>query len=69
MVLSEVDRSIGTSGDAESKVKCNYIAFADDLLLMSTTDVGTQMLIIQQTRSNGKGWIDDKPKQLLINTH
>ena len=45
MVLSEVDGSIRTTGDAESKVKCNYIAFADDLL--STTDVGMQMILMQ----------------------
>ena len=32
MILGEVDRSIGITGDAASKTKCNYIAFVDDLL-------------------------------------
>ena len=47
MILGEVDRSIGITGDAASKIKCNYIAFADDLLLMSTTDVGMKILLMQ----------------------
>ena len=47
MILGEVDRSIGITGDAASKIKCNYIAFVDDLLLMSTTDIGMQMLLMQ----------------------
>ena len=56
MVLGEVDRSIGIAGDAASKIKCNYIAFADDLLLMSTTDVGMQMLLMQPDGAMAKDW-------------
>ena len=50
MVMSEVDDSIGVCGDKDS-VKCNYIAFADDLVLLSSTDVGMQMLMEQVENS------------------
>ena len=39
MILGEVDRSIGIKGYSASKIKCNYIAFANDHLLMSTTEL------------------------------
>ena len=30
-MVSDIDRSIGVTGGEKSAVKCNYIAFADDL--------------------------------------
>ena len=47
MVVSDIDRSIGVTGGEKSAVKCNYIAFADDLLLLSSTDVGMKVMLQQ----------------------
>ena len=47
MVVSDIDRSIGVTGGDKSAVKCNYIAFADDLLLLSSTDVGMKVMLQQ----------------------
>ena len=47
MVMAEVDPSIGLTGDINSSVKCNYMAFADDLILLSSSDIGMKKLLEQ----------------------
>ena len=54
MVGSDIDRSIGVTGGTKSAVKCNYIAFADDLLLLSSTDVGMKVMLQQLEISMAK---------------
>ena len=45
MIASELDQTIGVSGSRASARKCNYIAFADDLVLVSSTDVGMTRIL------------------------
>ena len=47
MITSELDQTIGISSGRESSSKCNYIAFADDLVMMSSTDIGMTILLEQ----------------------
>lgn len=63
MIPSEVDGSIGTTGDDACKIKCNYIAFAYELLLMSTTDIGMQMLMVQLEGAMEKVGLVINPKK------
>ena len=53
-VVSDIDRSIGVTGWEKSAVKCNYIAFADDLLLLFSTDVGMKVMLQQLEISMAK---------------
>ena len=43
--MAEVDPSIGLTGDINSSV--NYMAFADDLILLSSSDIGMKKLLEQ----------------------
>ena len=43
--MTEVDPSIGLTGDINSSV--NYMAFADDLILLSSSDIGMKKLLEQ----------------------
>ena len=54
MVMAEVDPSIGLTGDINSSVKCNYIAFADDLILLYSSDIGMNKLLEQVELSLAK---------------
>lgn len=54
MVVSDIDRSIGVTAENESAEKCNYIAFADDLLLLSSTDIGMKVMLQQLEISMAK---------------
>ena len=47
MVMAEVDPSIGLTGDINSSDKCNYMAFADNLILLSSSDIGMKKLLEQ----------------------
>ena len=47
MAVSDIDRSIGVTGGEKSAVKCNYITFVDDLLLLSSTDIGMKVMLQQ----------------------
>ena len=54
MVMAEVDPSIGVTGDINSSVKCNYMAFAEDLILVSSSDIGMKKLLEQVEGSLAK---------------
>ena len=54
MVMAEVDPSIGVTGDINSSVKCNYMAFAEDLILVSSSDIGMKKLLEQVEMSLAK---------------
>ena len=47
MVVSDIDRSIGVTGGEKSAVKCIYIVFANDLFLLSSTDIGMKVMLQQ----------------------
>ena len=47
MFMDKIDKSIGISSGSGSQEKCNYIDFADDLLLLSSTDIGMKMMLKQ----------------------
>ena len=47
MFMSNIDSSIGVIAGSGSQEKCNYVAFADDLLLLSSTDIGMEMMLRQ----------------------
>ena len=33
------------TGDINSSVKCNFVSFADDLILLSSSNIGIKMLL------------------------
>ena len=47
MFMSNIDSSIGIIAGSGSQEKCNYVAFADDLLLLSSIDIGVEMMLRQ----------------------
>ena len=46
MFVDKIDKSIGVTAGSGSQKKCNYIAFADDLILLST-DIGMKTMLKQ----------------------
>ena len=66
MVVSDIDRSIGVTGGEKSAVKCNYIAFADDLLLLSSTDVGIKGMLQQLEISMAKVGLTMNPAKCAL---
>ena len=72
MITTELDQSIGVTAGRSSTTKCNYIAFADDLVLMSTTDIGMKRLMEQlesAVRSTGLRINPNKCATLRTETH
>ena len=47
MFMDKIDNSIGVTAGSGSQEKCNYLAFADDLLLLSSTDIGMKTMLRQ----------------------
>ena len=47
MFMDKIDNSIGVTEGSGSQEKCNYIAFADDLLLLSSTVIGRKTMMKQ----------------------
>ena len=47
VVMAEVDPTISLTGDINLSVKCNYVAYADYLVLLSSSDIGMNKLLEQ----------------------
>ena len=54
MVMAEVDPSIGLTGDINSSVNNNYMAFADDLIVLSSSNIGMNKFLEQVDGSLAK---------------
>ena len=47
MFVDKIDKSIGVTAGSGSQEKCNKTAFADDVLLLSSTDIGMKTMLKQ----------------------
>ena len=54
MFMDKIDKSIGVTAGSGSQEKCNKTAFADDLLLLSSTDIGMKTMLRQLEAETAK---------------
>ena len=66
MVMAAVHPSISVTSDINSSVKCNYMAIVDDLILLSSSDIGMKKLLKQVEGSLAQVGLSINAQKMLV---